>query len=101
MRGRAGFARPAQQIAGGEDATRDHRQEDENERKRKRAEGGLCLEYERSPKPARSKKSSRRCQVASIAFGAPVRKTRMEAIDRGGREVSHKMAADRLPQRIG
>jgi NADH:ubiquinone oxidoreductase subunit len=40
--------RPAQEIVGREDAKRDHRQEDENERKRKRAQGELCVEGERN-----------------------------------------------------
>jgi hypothetical protein len=40
--------RPAQEIVGREDAKHDHRQEGENERKRKRAQGELCVEGERN-----------------------------------------------------
>jgi hypothetical protein len=92
---------PAQQIVGGEDAKRDHRQEDENERKRKRAEGGLCLEDEREPKARDEQEERDALPDGEACFGAPVRKARMEAVDRSGRKVSRKMAADRLPQRIG
>jgi hypothetical protein len=93
--------RPAQQIVGGEDAKRDHRQEDENERKRKRAEGGLCVEDERSPEAHEEQEEQQALPECELCLGAPVRKARMETIDGSGREVSCKMAADRLPQRVG
>ena len=77
--------RPAQQIVGGEDAKRDHRQEEENERKRKRAEGGLCLEDERGRKAREEQAEREALPECELCLGAPVRKARMEAVDRSGR----------------
>ena len=93
-----GASAKAERI-GGEDAKRDDRQEDENERKRERAQA--CPTPRQASTAARprggKKASERRCHERELCFALRVRIARM----RGHRpqavaKVSREMAADRL-----